>query len=133
MTSLQARLSTGLIVVLAILTVLAVAIGGYSLRQLAEDFVASRVEHDMETLLAALEFDAAGRPQLAADRISATFRLPYSGHYYRIESAGVELYSRSLWDAELPLPPFAADRFSRTFAAGPQGQHLLLVGRAFQV
>ncbi|MCC7219682.1 MAG: sensor histidine kinase [Candidatus Contendobacter sp.] len=133
MTSLQTRLSAGLIVVLAMLTVLAVVIGGYSLRQLAEDFVASRVEHDIETLLAALEFDAAGHPQLAADRINATFRQPYSGHYYRIESAGVELYSRSLWDAELPLPPFATDRFTRTFANGPQGQHLLLVGRAFQV
>lgn len=133
MTSLQARLSTGLIVVIALLTVLAVAMGGYSLRQLAEDFVAGRVEHDLETLLAALEFDAAGHPQLAADRISATFRQPYSGHYYRIESAGVELCSRSLWDAELPLPTFAADRFSRTFAAGPQGQHLLVVSRAFQV
>ena len=133
MTSLQARLSTGLVVVIALLTVLAVAMGGYSLRQLAEDFVASRVEHDLETLLAALEFDAAGHPQLAADRISATFRQPYSGHYYRIESAGVELCSRSLWDAELPLPPFATNRFSRTFAAGPQGQHLLVVSRAFQV
>ena len=133
MTSLQARLSTGLIVALATLTVLAVVIGGYSLRRLAEDFVASRVEHDLETLLAALEFDAAGHPQLAADRISATFRQPYSGHYYRIESAGVELCSRSLWDAELPLPPFAADRFSRSFAAGPQGQYLLVVSRAFQV
>lgn len=133
MTSLQARLSTGLIIVLAILTVLTVAIGGYSLRRLAEDFVASRVEHDLETLLAALEFDADGHPQLAADRISATFRQPYSGHYYRIESAGVELCSRSLWDADLPLPPFAADRFTRTFADGPQGQSLLLVSRAFQV
>ncbi len=133
MTSLQARLSTGLIVTLALLTVLTVLIGGYSLRQLAEDFVASRVEHDLETLLAALEFDAEGHPQLAADRISAIFRQPYSGHYYRIESAGIELYSRSLWDAELPLPPFAADRFTRSFATGPQGQYLLLVSRAFQV
>ena len=133
MTSLQARLSTGLIVALALLTVLAVVIGGYSLHRLAEDFVASRVEHDLETLLAALEFDAAGHPQLAADRISATFRQPYSGHYYRIESAGFELWSRSLWDAELPLPTFAADRFSRSFAAGPQDQRLLVVSRAFQV
>ncbi|MBZ4194192.1 MAG: sensor histidine kinase [Candidatus Contendobacter sp.] len=133
MTSLQTRLSTGLIVVLAMLTVLAVAIGGYSLRQLAEDFVASRVEHDLETLLVALEFDAAGHPQLATDRISAIFRQPYSGHYYRIEGAGVEIYSRSLWDAELPLPPFVADRFTRSFATGPQSQDLLLVGRAVAV
>ncbi|MFO1420164.1 MAG: sensor histidine kinase [Candidatus Competibacteraceae bacterium] len=133
MTSLQTRLSAGLIVALAALTVLAVAIGGYSLRRLAEDFVATRLEHDLETLLAILEFDAGGRPQLAADRISTTFHQPYSGHYYRIDGPGGELCSRSLWDAELTLPPLAADRFTRAFVTGPQDQQLLLVGRAFRV
>lgn len=133
MTSLQARLSAGLILALAALTVLAVAIGGYSLRRIAENFVAARLEHDLETLLAALEFDADGRPQLAADRIGATFRQPYSGHYYQIETPGGELCSRSLWDADLTLPPLAADRATRAFVAGPQDQRLLLVGRAFRV
>jgi CheY-like chemotaxis protein len=42
-----------------------------SLRRLAEDFVAGRLEHDLETLLAALTIDANGRPELATDRISA--------------------------------------------------------------
>ena len=71
MTSLQARLSTGLISALILLTVLAVAVGGYSLRQMAENFVAARLEHDLETVLAALSFDASGQPQLATDRIGA--------------------------------------------------------------
>ena len=133
MTSLQARLSTGLILALALLTVLAVAVGGYSLRQMAENFVAARLEHDLEAVLAALSFDASGQPQLAADRIGANFRQPYSGHYYQIETAGGELCSRSLWDADLALPPLVADRVTRTFITGPQEQRLLLVGRAFRV
>jgi signal transduction histidine kinase len=133
MKSLQARLSAGLIIVLAMLMVLAVAIGGYSLRRLAEDFVSSRLEHDVESLLAALTLDANGQLELATDRISATFRQPYSGHYYQIATPHGELCSRSLWDAELPLPPLASDRFTRTFVTGPQQQQLLLVGRAFQV
>ena len=133
MRSLQTRLSAGLILVLAALIALAVAIGGYSLRRLAEDFVAGRLEHDLETLLAALTIDANGRPELATDRISATFRQPYSGHYYQIESAGGEICSRSLWDAELSLPPLVPDRFTRSFVTGPQQQQLLLVGRAFRV
>jgi len=131
--SLQTRLSAGLILVLAALTMLAVAGGGYSLRRLAENFVAGRLEHDVETLLAALTFDANGQPELATDRISATFRQPYSGHYYQIATPGGEICSRSLWDAELPLPPLVPDRFTRTFVAGPQQQRLLLVGRAFRV
>lgn len=133
MKSLQARLSAGLIIVLAVLTVLAVAVGGYSLRRLAEDFVAGRLEHDLETLLAALTLNANGQLELATDRISATFRQPYSGHYYQITTATGEICSRSLWDAELPLPPLVPDRFTRSFVIGPQQQQLLLVGRAFRV
>ncbi|HPF58358.1 MAG TPA: sensor histidine kinase [Candidatus Competibacteraceae bacterium] len=133
MTSLQTRLSAGLIVTLAVLILSVVAIGGYSLRQLAEDFVAARLEHDLQTLLAALEFDAAGQPRLPADRVSASFHQPYSGHYYQIEIPGGELCSRSLWDMDLKLPPLATDRFTRTFVTGPQNQQLLLVGRAFRV
>ncbi len=133
MTSLQARLSAGLILALALLTVLAVAVGGYSLRQMAEDFVAARLEHDLEAVLAALSFDTNGQPQLAADRIGANFRQPYSGHYYQIETARGELSSRSLWDADLTLPPLAPDRVTRAFITGPQEQRLLLVGRIFRV
>lgn len=133
MTSLQARLSTGLILALAALVVLAVALGGYSLRRLVENFVAARLEQDLETVLAALRFDAAGRPQLATDRLGATFHQPYSGRYYQIETPDGEICSRSLWDAELRLPPLTTDRFSRIFVSGPQDQHLLLVGRAFRV
>jgi len=116
-----------------VLTVLAVAIGGYSLRQMAENFVAARLEHDLETVLAAVTFDASGQPQLAADRIGANFRQPYSGHYYQIETSSGELCSRSLWDTDLSLPPLAADRVTRAFVTGPQEQRLLLVGRAFRV
>ncbi len=133
MTSLQSRLSMGLMVALALLTVLAVAVGGYSLHRLAENFVADRLEHDMETLLAALEFDPAGRPHLPAERIGASFRQPYSGHYYQIETPNGELCSRSLWDTDLTLPPLTADRVTRSFVTGPQNQQLLLVGRSFQV
>ena len=125
MTSLQARLSAGLILALTLLMVLAVALGGYSLRQLAENFVADRLEHDLETLLATLDFDSAGRPRLAIDRIGASFHQPYSGHYYQIEAPGGELYSRSLWDTELSLPPLAADHVTRGFITGPQDQQFV--------
>ncbi|MCB1777295.1 MAG: sensor histidine kinase [Candidatus Competibacteraceae bacterium] len=131
--SLQARLSAGLIVALALLTGLAVAVGGYSLQQLAEDFVAARLEHDLEMVLAALEFDSVGQPQLSEQHVSPTFHQPYSGHYYQIETPTGELCSRSLWDTNLALPPLTANRVTRHFITGPQNQDLLLVGRAFQV
>lgn len=133
MTSLQARLSAGLILALTVLITLVLVVGGYSLRQIAENFVASRLEHDLETVLAALTFDAGGQPQLLVERLSASFRQPYSGHYYQVETAQGQLSSRSLWDADLLPPPLATDRVTRAFITGPQQQRLLLLGRVFQV
>ncbi len=66
MTSLQARLSAGLVVALALLVVLSLSAGSYSLQRLAENFVAARLESDLGMLLAALEFDSAGQPRLPA-------------------------------------------------------------------
>ncbi|MFO1371840.1 MAG: sensor histidine kinase [Candidatus Competibacteraceae bacterium] len=133
MKSLQARLSTGLILALALLIGLVVAIGNYSLQRLAEDFVASRLEHDLEALLAALDFDPAGQPRLANDHFNPAFHQPYSGHYYRIEGPGGALRSRSLWDTELPLPKLASDHTTRAFVMGPRQQQLLVLAGAFRV
>lgn len=133
MISLQTRLSASLIGVLGALTALIAVTGSYSLHRIAENFVASRLEHDLEAVLTALSFDAKGHPQLALDRINAAFQRPYSGHYYRVETPNGQLRSRSLWDADLILPPLTADHAARTFTAGPEGQRLLLVGRVFSV
>lgn len=133
MISLQSRLSAGSILVLATLAVAILLLGGYSLRQLAERFVAARLEHDLETVLSALSFTADGQPRLALDRMGAPFQQPYSGHYYQIETPSGRLRSRSLWDTDLPLFSLALDRITSTFVSGPQNQHLLLIGRAFQL
>lgn len=133
MRSLQARLSTGLIVALAALVGLLLVIGGYSLRHLAEEFVAGRLEHDMDALLAALYFDHTGRPVLDADQLSAVFHQPYSGHYYKIRSGDFVLRSRSLWDTDLTTPPTTREAVTRYLAEGPQAQWLLVLARSFRL
>jgi signal transduction histidine kinase len=133
MRSLQTRLSTTLGLALALLLALLLAVGGYSLRRLAEEFVASRLEHDAEALLAALSFDPQGRPWLQTGRFNPVFQQPYSGHYYKLRVGDQELRSRSLWDSDLPLPPTRQDTFSRQFVTGPQQRRLLVLARTFQV
>lgn len=133
MRSLQARLSTGLIMALTILVGLLLVIGGYSLRHLAEEFVAERLEHDMDALLAALYFDRSGRPVLDSEELSPVFRQPYSGHYYKIRSGDFALRSRSLWDTDLTLPPTTSEAVTRYLTMGPQDQLLLVLARTFRL
>lgn len=133
MRSLQARLLVGQCLAVALLMALLFLIGGYSLRHMIELFVAERLEHDMDNLLTLLNFDAQGQPILDPTRLNSVFRQPYSGHYFKIQVAGHELRSRSLWDADLILPPTTNATATRTFTSGPQEQQLLLVARSFSL
>ena len=133
MRSLQNRLSSGLIVALAILVGVLLLVGSYSLRHLVADFVAERLEHDMDALLAALEFTEDGQPLLRESRLNPIFRQPYSGHYYKLRSGATELRSRSLWDADLAIPATTAAEVRRDFIHGPQQQVLLRLARTFHV
>lgn len=133
MRSLQARLSGGLILGLVALTAGLIGLGGWSLGRLAEDFVATRLEHDLDAVLAALRLDPQGRPLLDAGRLGPVFRQPYSGHYYKLRSPGGELRSRSLWDADLALPPAPGGAPLRLYLTGPDEQRLLALVRTFRV
>jgi len=133
MRSLQSRLSTGIVIALALLVAVLLAVGSYSLRHLAEDFVAERLEHDMDALLAAMFFNGRKQLRLQPGRLSPIFRQPYSGHYYKIQAGDVTLRSRSLWDADLSIPPTIRNRITRRFIRGPQDQQLLMLARTFRL
>lgn len=133
MRSLQTQLSTGLIIALIVVMSLLLAIGGYSLHHLTEEFVATRLEHDMDALLVALSFDQAGHPVLDLDRLNPIFNQPYSGHYYKLKVDAYGFRSRSLWDTDMVVPPTTAASATRRFVRGPQDQQLLLLARAFRV
>ena len=133
MRSLQARLSTGLVIAIAALLGLLLLVGGYSLRHLIEVFVAERLEHDMDALLTALSFDQNGRPYLEDTHLNTVFHQPYSGHYYKLTVGDRVLRSRSLWDTDLDIAPTTSTSVSRYFDRGPQDQLLLVVARTFQI
>lgn len=133
MRSLQARLSAGLVVALVGLVGIILIVGSYSVRQLAEEFVASRLEHDIDVLLMAIHFDGTGRVVIDRSRLSPVFQQPYSGHYYKVETATAALRSRSLWDADLAMPDVNARTVSRSYVYGPQHKQLLVLARAFHL
>ena len=71
-------------------------------QRLVDDVITSRLQHDGESLLTALQFDNDGTVTLSESSISAIYRQPLSGHYFLIiPENGKTLRSRSLWDVEL--------------------------------
>lgn len=64
MKSIQSRLITGLVLSLVSIFTLLWFLVNFSIQQLAENYTASRLEHDIETLLTAVNFDVAS-PELS--------------------------------------------------------------------
>ena len=140
MRSLQAKLGSGLV-----LSLLSILLGFYlvlsiSIRYLAEDYIYSRLSHDTETLLAAINTNGT-MLELDTSRLSATYQQPFSGHYYQLDypldqqlenKRDTTLRSRSLWDQTLSpsqdQPASAAAKVTqRVYQVGPQNQPLLVL------
>ena len=126
MRSLSARLSASLVLTLLSLTVLALVALNVSLRQLTETFLRERLEHDLDSILVGLSFDAERRLHLDSGRVNAIYRQPYSGHYFRVRAGEQMVRSRSLWDTDLPVPEDFGPADAPVYVPGPGDQELLV-------
>jgi signal transduction histidine kinase len=113
------------VVVLLSLTGSALWIG----REGAEQFVASRLAHDAEALIAGLDLQKGeiGGP------LPPVYNQPFSGHYYWVRFGdGRVVRSRSLWDHRLDIGTIAPGSSLLEITDGPQGQRLLLWRAGFE-
>ncbi len=132
MRSLERRLQFGLALSLVLLSITLWFIGNQSLRSLTENFIASRLEHNAESLLGAMTVDP-DTSALSWRRIDQRYTRPFSGHYYAIRFADDSLVSsRSLWDYTLEFPLVATGETVQLQASGPSGQRLLLLLKGFK-
>jgi signal transduction histidine kinase len=126
MSSLQGRLSLGLLGSLVLLFVLQWLAASVFLRNIAEDQTLSRLEQDAEGLLAALIAASGEAPSLDAKRVAPSYLRPFSGHYYVILTRAGTWSSRSLWDESLPIQPLEPGAVAVSRAPGPEQQRLLV-------
>lgn len=132
MNSLQRRLQWGLALSLILLMAAMWVVGNRSVRTLTEEFIASRLGHDAESVLAALVLGP-NSEALRPGRIAQVYRQPLSGHYYLILFPdGRELVSRSLWDHSLNLSQLSPGETRRMRMVGPAGQQLLVLIQGFR-
>ncbi|MDT8282768.1 MAG: ATP-binding protein [Gammaproteobacteria bacterium] len=132
MWSIQSKLSTGLLLSLIIAFSSLWLLVSFNLESLAEEYIASRLEHDAETLLSSVSFDADDNLMIDATRIGTIYNQPFSGHYYVITTETGSIRSRSLWDEQLnSLRPNTGQQV-RVIQEGPERQSLLLMSVGYR-
>ena len=123
--SLQWTLGLLVVVVLLSLTGAALWVG----RESAEQFVASRLAHDAEALIAGLDL----RRGEVGGPLPPVYNQPFSGHYYWVRFDDGRLRrSRSLWDHQLEVRALTPGTTAMDLHDGPRGQRLLLWRGGFE-
>lgn len=84
-----------------------------------------RLDEDLLTLARLAGADGDGSVRLRSQPQDERYARVFSGHYWLLSQPGVELRSRSLWDAALAVPAASPGQGARLVElAGPSGQHL---------
>jgi len=131
MQSLQSRLSTGLLLSLIICFSALWLLVSINVEFLSEEYIASRIQHDTETLLSTIDFDSENKLVLDSSRIDLVYHQPFSGHYYVINTSNQHVNSRSLWDHSLDIVKTETGIQQRSLQQGPEQQSLLVVSSSF--
>ncbi len=119
MASLQNRLNLNLGLTLALLMLSIWWLSSNAFTHISEKMIHSRLEHDGEALLAALQLTSPNRWQLKDSQVGHIYQRIFSGHYYQIQIGDQQLRSRSLWDQLL-------NAANSSHIPGPDRQQLLV-------
>ena len=129
MTSLSRHLSMSLAASLICFFLIQTVLVGIEMRKLTEDGVVSRLQDDMEGILAALSVQSGEVATVEWEHIPGIFMRPLSGHYFQIQQGKDSIRSKSLWDGVLPVQEPGIYRA----VAGPANQQLLILSRSYVV
>jgi len=132
MQSLQSKLSTGLLLSLIIAFSALWLLVSINVQFLAEEYIASRLEHDAETLLSSVSFDKNGKLTVDSRRVGLVYTPPFSGHYYVINTDTQSVTSRSLWDQKLIHETVSTGQQKHSLQQGPDKQSLLLMSAGYK-
>ena len=131
MSSLRGRIVRGLLAGLFTLLILQSVLVAYAIRHVTENYAAARLQHEIETLVAGLQWNGRSAT-LDTSRINEFYQRAFSGHYYRVDTPERIFRSRSLWDWELDLAPALPGERLRRHAVGPRSQPLLVLTHGFR-
>lgn len=102
MYSLEKKLTRRLTISMLVVMLALLIASYFSVRQIVQDYVVTRLQHDSESIISALELDDQGNWILANERISSVYNRVRSGHYYQAAVGKQRFSSRSLFDSAFP-------------------------------
>lgn len=103
----------------------------HNIEKLTEDYISSRLEHDIESLITTISFDKTNKLTIQISQIDQLYNRPFSGHYYSIKHQGITYRSRSLWDQTLSVKEIEGDSYHKSYVEGPEKQPLIVTSRYF--
>lgn len=132
MQSIQTRLAAGILLSLIILLFIQWLVVAYSIRQLSEQYIVTRMTHASDLLVAGVQKQGEYSLSLNTSRIDPIYFKPFSGYYYSINVGDNNFRSRSLWDENLPTMMLDPGMSNVARMQGPQNQLLLVLSSAYQ-
>lgn len=103
MYSLKQRLHRNLLITVTLVMVILISMIHKGIKNLTQEYVTSRLQHDADSLVAALYKGSDGHWLLPHERMSTVYNRVHSGHYYLVLAGTQRIRSRSLFDTEIDL------------------------------
>lgn len=132
MKSIQSRLTTGLLISLTLVFLVLWLAVSSNIQKLSENYMATRLEHDIETLLTSISFDKNNKLLINNKYINSIYHRPFSGHYYTIKHNQTLIRSRSLWDQNITSENIINSNYIRSTQTGPENQLLITITALFK-
>lgn len=129
MISLRDRLGIGMVATVIVVFVAQWLLVTTAISAVVERYVESRLGHDADSVIAAVDVQSGGAQLRLANTVGAIYQQPLSGHYFRVASPQSVERSRSLWDQDLVVPLLAPGESQTLALDGPRQQPLLAVVR----
>ena len=114
--SIERRIGSGLLLSLLVAMTLLALLADYGASRLGDSFVTTRLQHDADSLIKALEQHPDGSLFLDLRHLPSVYQRVGSGHYFQVRGAAQQLRSRSLWEqtpALTPLPPGSSHSYKQ--------------------
>lgn len=125
MISLQRQLRRNMLATLLVAMAALLLVVNVGVDRLTREYVTTHLQHDADSLIAAMARNPDGQWSLDPDRMSTIYDRVRSGHYYLMLAGEQQFASRSLWDHEVGIERLAPGRAREMLIDGPGGERWL--------